>query len=992
MSDARQRLVRSIERSDRRRDELLDIVGAELDFAGFLCGRHPDRAAEWRPLVEQASAAVAEALDGAGASIDAAVAEAERILMPLSAAAKQITVTCVGHAHIDMNWMWSWPETVAATIDSFHTVLQLMEEFPRFIFSQSQASVYRIVEEHDPELLARIIKAVADGRWEVTASHWVECDKNLSGADSLVRHLLYTRRYMNELFGLSADDVPVDWSPDTFGHAATVPTYLARGGVRYLYLHRPGTHGAARPLVFRWVGPDGAEVLAINDMHWGYNGVVTAGAIVGKSIRFVRESDVDDVLFVYGVGDHGGGPTRRDLRAIESLGSRPLLPAIDYGTGAGYFARLDSRRDVLPTITGELNFEFTGCYTSQSLIKRANRIGEARTALAEHTCAIDALLSNARYPHRVIEEAWRDVLLNQFHDILPGSGVHDTRTFAHGIFQRAMATVGTASTRALRAIASLVDTSGFGDPLADPLGSGDDGYGAGVGFASHEGGVPANDLRFGAAGRPFVVFNTTAFDREEVIECAVWDDGTDSAAFEGRELVVDRDDGTTVAAQCTERGRYWGHRYARIRFPVRVPSMGYAVVGVREVVPGASPAGDAPAGEPSAAQASTSGPDAVGARQVAPPHPCGYSWNERGAEGVENGLIRLVVDPETGGIASLRDLVTGRDLIAHTDGPTGIIEFVTEHAHPMSSWHVDHESPAGPVRCVGVHRDWSGPFAARVVADLRFGASDFRVEYELRAGDPSLSIRIAGTWFERGGAGVGVPAMKLRLAFALAGASAHFEVPFGSVDRGTDIRSDLPTQRWVALRGNAADGSAAAVVVANDSKYGCAWDGTLLRVPLIRGSYDPDPTPEVGAHEMRFTVRPIDPADTVAAAYREGLALNAPLIPVSTGVHDGTLPTSDSFVRVGGGAVGVSSLKQSESGELMVVTLHTLAPSPVTVTVRVSHRLAGRVVAAHELDLMEQPLRSLAVAAGDEADTIDVAIPSGGIVQVGFRLERSVSP
>ena len=169
--------------------------------------------------------------------------DAESLLAPLGAAAKSYTIYCAGHAHIDMNWMWSWPETVGVTIDSFTTVLRLMEEFPQFIFGQSQASVYRIVEEHRPDMLERIAARVREGRWEVTASHWVEGDKNIASGESLCRHLLYTRRYMQELFGLTPEDVQIDWSPDTFGHAHTVPSYLARGGVRYYYHHRPGVHG-----------------------------------------------------------------------------------------------------------------------------------------------------------------------------------------------------------------------------------------------------------------------------------------------------------------------------------------------------------------------------------------------------------------------------------------------------------------------------------------------------------------------------------------------------------------------------------------------------------------------------------------------------------------------------------------------------------------------------------------------------------------------------
>ena len=165
----------------------------QLKFAEHLCELHPGDAPGWRPVIDKARARVAETLEaGCLDNIPHAVAEAEAVLEPLSAMAKSYTVHCVGHGHIDMNWMWSWPETVAITVDTFATVLRLMDEYPAFKFSQSQASIYAIAEQYAPELLERIAQRVREGRWEVTASHWVECDKNMPGSEALCRQLLYT--------------------------------------------------------------------------------------------------------------------------------------------------------------------------------------------------------------------------------------------------------------------------------------------------------------------------------------------------------------------------------------------------------------------------------------------------------------------------------------------------------------------------------------------------------------------------------------------------------------------------------------------------------------------------------------------------------------------------------------------------------------------------------------------------------------------------------
>ena len=160
--------------------------------------------------------------------------QAEEILAPLGQAAKEYTIYCVGHAHIDMNWMWSWPETVALTYDTLATMDKLMDEFPEFRFTQSQASVYALTRQYAPELFQRIKQRVAEGKWEIVASQWVEGDKNLASGEILCRHLLYTRRWFEKHMGIAADQVKIAWEPDTFGHCWTLPGILARGGVSRL--------------------------------------------------------------------------------------------------------------------------------------------------------------------------------------------------------------------------------------------------------------------------------------------------------------------------------------------------------------------------------------------------------------------------------------------------------------------------------------------------------------------------------------------------------------------------------------------------------------------------------------------------------------------------------------------------------------------------------------------------------------------------------------
>ena len=973
------RLSRATDAQLDSTEELLENFRAELVFAEFLCGAHPDSAAEWMRLIETAATIVASA--GDAEPLADAIAGAEHVLSPLAEAAKTYTVHCVGHAHLDMNWMWSWPETVAATIDSFHTVLRLMDEFPEFVFSQSQAAVYELVEQHDPELFARIREKVDEGRWEVTASHWVECDKNMAGSDALARQLLYTRRYFSSRFELSAADVPIDWAPDTFGHAATVPAYLVRGGVKYLYLHRPGAHYGERPLAFRWAAPDGSEVLAVNDMNWGYNGVVRASHVVDKATRFAAAVGLRDAMFVFGVGDHGGGPTRRDLSAVAALDRLPVFPRVRFSSAKRYFELIDAERERLPKVTGELNFEFTGCYTSQSIIKRANRLGEERIAEAEHACTIANLLTRANYPGAVLESAWRDVLFNQFHDILPGSGVHDTRTYAHGIFQRAIAAAGSSATRALRAVAAVVDTTHAEAPYT----SADAGYGAGVGYNSAEGRTTMNDRSYATRGRPVVVFNPLPYERTEIIEFTIWDDGRrrgstgPGGVFSDRVFDLRGPDGAVAEAQTVETGRYWGHDYARLAFPVTVGAFGFAAYGVVE--------SDAPGGSTETAKTAKT------ARHSNRPHHCSYSWRERETLGLENDLVRVEFDA-AGGIARFVDVSSGAELISPDDAMCATpLEFCYEQPHPMSAWHVDREMPDDSLRCTRVTRGLDGPHVARIHAAFRFSGSEFTITYELKADDPGLYIGIKGTWFERGDETRGVPVLKLVLPFALSRASARFEVPFGSVDRSSDIASDVPMLRWVAITGTSTVGQAT-VVVANDSKYGCLWDGRTVRIPLVRGSYHPDPLPEVGEHEMRFVVTPVaagsDGAVDVAAAYRTGRSFNAALIPVGTDVHSGTLPSRASLVQIEPSDIAVSSLKTSEDGAMAIVTMHDLTGVAGTVRLTFPRRFFGQVSAAVQLDLSEQPIGDVPVAARADHAIIELPVKPHAVVSVGIIFEKKV--
>lgn len=936
-------------------------LSAQVRFAEFLCGRHPAQARRWQRLIGQAVDGVTQAAAGSPEGLTAAVRQAEKALAPLAATAKSYTLYCVGHAHIDMNWMWSWPETVAVTNDTFTTVLRLLEEYPGFTFSQSQASVYRIIEEHNPEMLRRIAERVREGRWEVTASHWVECEKNLVSGEALTRHLLYTRRYMQELFGLAPEDVPIDWAPDTFGHAWTVPGYLARGGIRFVYMHRPGTHTPPqpRPQAFWWQGVDGSRVLVLNDMKRGYNGTI-GPAVVPTCLQDVcSETGLTFAAYVYGVGDHGGGPTRRDLERLREMDTWPIFPRFKGAAAREVFERLEKEGGKLPVINDELNSEFTGCYTTQTLIKKANRYAEKRLVDAEAAAALADRLTGCGYRAHDLVGAWRDTLFSHFHDIIPGSGVHDTRTYTHGLYQKTMATTGSIEVNALRALANQVDTSGALPvvPAGLPALRAPRAAGGGVGFGSANGAVTQYGMAESGGDRPVLLFNPLARERREVVEAVVWEHAWGWQNLDPAQLpfAVQGPDGVTLPAQVIEPGNYWGHRFVRLAFPAIVPAAGYAVYMVKEE-----------ACAPVAAAA---------VRLLGHRHPCSYAFVERSPEGIENELVRLDLDPQTGGICRLTDKQNGLDLIT-PDRPAALLEYGIERAHGMTAWTIEHTGGWQPLKVIQIARRLNGPYKATMDVRLRVNASDLTLTYELRAGDPTLYLHIRGVWCERGTPEVGIPVLRFSVPLNLPQPEMHYEIPFGAIQRDERGGMEVPALRWAAI--TTAEGGC---LLLNDSKHGHSCADGRLNLTLIRSSYDPDILPEIGQHEIHLGLRPVGRYDATAAI-EAARAFNHELRVVNTDAHPGRLPLSAGLVTCRGTGVVLDSIKRAEDGDGLIVRLHETAGTAATATIQCSE-LLGTLKSVCGTDLMERELPKSTCKA--RSNRFTARLPACGILSLRLR-------
>ena len=287
------------------------------------------------------------------------IREAEKQLEVFRQEARKFCVHLIGHAHIDMNWLWGYEDTVHICLRDFETVNKLMEKYPDLTFSQSQAQVYRIVEDNDRVLLNKVREKIKEGRWDVTASSWVECDLNMSDGESIARHALYAGKYTRQKFGV---ETKVFWSPDTFGHPETIPSILAGAGLKYYYFMRCGRE---IPL-FRWKGRDGREILAFNSI---YINRISPETLFPDFLKYYESCGLKNFMFVYGVGDHGGGPTEADIRRKKQMEEKPVVPSLEFSTTREYFSAIERHRKQLPVISGELNTIFEGCYTTHSDIR-----------------------------------------------------------------------------------------------------------------------------------------------------------------------------------------------------------------------------------------------------------------------------------------------------------------------------------------------------------------------------------------------------------------------------------------------------------------------------------------------------------------------------------------------------------------------------------------------------------------------------------------------
>lgn len=340
-------------------------------------------------------------------------------LLSKPANASALTAYSVGHAHIDLAWLWPIRETIRKGGRTFATALRMLESYPEYVFGASQAQLYLWTKTHYPALYEQIKLAAQKGRWEIQGAGWVEFDTNLTGGESIIRQMLYGKRYFNSEFGVSPE---VLWLPDCFGFNANLPQLMQGCGVKYFMTQKLSWNESDTfpHSLFVWQGIDGSEVLAHQLPTNDYNFNNTPKAFLETEKRFAQSELADEFLNLYGIGDGGGGPGREHIEYGLRQQNLEGVSRFKFAPSAEFFAKL-SETDIkyLPRWTGELYLQFhRGTYTTQALMKKNNRLSERLLHEAELLAAVCGM----PYPTE-LTHIWQDTLLLQFHDIIPGSSI-----------------------------------------------------------------------------------------------------------------------------------------------------------------------------------------------------------------------------------------------------------------------------------------------------------------------------------------------------------------------------------------------------------------------------------------------------------------------------------------------------------------------------------------------------------------------------------------
>ncbi len=593
-------------------------------------------------------------------------------------------VHLIGNAHLDPIWLWRWQEGCNEVMQTFRSALDRLNEYEDFVFTCSSAAYYQWVEELDPDMFKEIQQKVEEGRWCIVNGWWVQPDCNMPSGESFARQALYSQLYYYEKFGKICK---TGYNVDSFGHNAMMPQLLRQGGMCAYVMMRPGKHENAEipQNAFWWESPDGSRVLTYHIPEgYGHSGPEHLKKKIAEYAQLSENSGHGMMLF-YGVGNHGGGPSRGDIESLMEEMKKEEFCELEFSNPDDYFREMLITPLDIPVWTDDLQHHASGCYSATSLVKQLNRRCENRLAAAEKFNTIASLTAGATPATKEFAAAWKNVCFNQFHDILCGCSIMEAYEDVKESSGYALDVASKIYNTALIKIARQIDT--WIDGVSDPVCTEVRNLGARSDFP-----------------RPIVVFNPLSFDIEMPVR-----------TYHPSEKVTDSE-GNEVLFQNVRSSRS-NDSHLDTLFMAKVPAMGYSTYWL---------SGDADADEPKSAL-TCGGGDTV------------Y---------MENELVRVEFDKASGGISKLLDKTSGIDYAANgaLAVPTVIDDHKTDTwAHNVFKFH----DIKGTMDVASVELVEQGPLRASVRIKYTFNTSTLTQEFCLTDGKKVVRVKSKANWSEQ---------------------------------------------------------------------------------------------------------------------------------------------------------------------------------------------------------------------------------------------------
>ncbi len=868
--------------------------------------------------VEEAIAAIDTRALAAGdqSAFDQSLRRSQSILATLHSEMSSAKIELAGNAHIDAAWLWPRSETIDVVKRTFSTALQLMNEYPDYTFSQSAAQYSEWMADKYPDINNQIRQRIKEGRWEIVGGMWVEPDLNIPDGESLVRQLLVGQRYFQKEYGVTAR---IGWNPDSFGYNWQLPQIYKRSGLDYFVtqkMHWNDTNQLPFRL-FWWESPDGSKVLTYFPTDYVHDNVSPTRITADFAESAERNPGTTEMLDLYGIGDHGGGPTRSmldqgDHWIATGKEASSAVPAMHYGTAQHYFndvqAHLNPESPTwnydsiakgykpppagangtvgIPTWKDELYFEYhRGVFTTQAGHKSSNRKSETATLDAEKlaslawTLALDVparLLPEQRYPAGELTENWKKITFNQFHDLAAGSGIAVIYRDAQKDYSEVFHVDHEIEETALGQLAAVADTRV-------------------------------------KEGFPIIIFNSLPWPRSEVVEVPVQD--TSNAVH--TQLYDSENHEIPTRQVFVDPVTHQDKVMARID---NIPAMGYKIVHTGPWNSKTKETTDLKFDEPSTSDTII----------------------------LQNSKLKAVINKKSGCITSLILLSSGQEFLAPNSCGNQLQAFA-DNPKQYDAWNIDPGTLDKPPTVVGVDevREFEiRPIRVSVLIRRTWQDSKFLQIISLDAYSDFVRVSNDIDWHEIH--------ILLKAAFPLAACSAKatYEIPYGSIERTTErtnswekAKFEVPALRWADL-GDDKQG----VSILNDSKYGYDAAGNTLRLTLLRSPTWPDADADRGHQHFTYAIYPHAGSWKQALTVRHGYELNDPLKAEQVFSHTGSLPAQHSFASVENANVTLTAIKKAEDSDALVFRMYEWAGKAGDVKLHVP---AGATYAV-ESNLMEK--------------------------------------